>query len=277
MCDGDVLVNGAVGVCQSCGAEYDVIRHGRGRGDFSKTAEVQMTANKIPTEARIYLWDSTRTKRMEGQTVFVGTSIIITVGVFIPSAGQWLTGQPINIWRKLDTGTWENLGPVAPSSTGVGTFDKGMTFLKSGLYTFYAEYLGNDQYAGCEETVHALSVDGQEFSASPQVSMTASPALTVIVKDAVFKKPIEGATVSVDASEVVTDAVGTAVFDTLAPGTYTLTVSARDYKSETRKVDLTTAGMVVEVGLWHLGLIALGIAGGGAVGIVVAHKVTRRK
>jgi hypothetical protein len=128
---------------------YAVTRKGR----LSKTPEVQMTANKIPTQTMMYLWDENATTRLEGATVYVGTTIIIRVGVV--AQGVFIGGKTINIWRKVDTGAYEIISSVSPSMPP-GTYDVKMTFLKSGLYAFYAEFPGDDQYAGCLKTAKAF-------------------------------------------------------------------------------------------------------------------------
>jgi len=275
LCGSRVSIHGAVGRCTnpSCGAEYDVIRHGR-RGDFSKSIEVAVNAQKRATDTKIYLWNEALTERMEDKTVFTGTTIVTRVGIYSPGEGKWVTGRTINVYHKIDTGAPE-VSTVTPSATGPGTADLKWWLTKGGKHTFWADWPGDEYYAGCGSEVHAMHIG--DYSLSPEVSVNAQPALTVIVKDALFRKPVEGAKVVVDAVEAVTDASGMASFATLAPSTYTLLVSAKDYKSTSRTVDLTVAGQAVEVGLWHVGVIALGLVGGAGVGVVVAHQALKRK
>jgi len=275
LCGSNVNVDGAVGVCEGCGAEYEVIRHGSKR-DFSRSAEAAVNAQLKPTDMKMYLWDAAFTKRMEGQTVYTGTKIIIRLMVYSTAEGRGVSPNPSNVslYRKIDAGAYERIwvgGWTADSNDIEYTFDK------PGTHTFYADFPGNAYYAGCEEKTHAMKVANGDYSLSPEVSVNALPALTVVVKDVIFKKPLEGAKVVLDSSEFLTDASGMVVFETLAPGTYTITVSASDFKSETRTVELTAAGMVVEVHLWHLGAIVAGVAAVGAVGVVAAVKLRRRK
>lgn len=277
LCGSTVNINGSLGVCQGCGAEYDVIKHGRGR-DFSKSVERAVNAQKYPTRVIFYLQRSDGVD-IDGTTQYVGLGIRLRPVLEYQGADavwRWLSSKNMDIYHRLDTGAWEKLGTVTQGASGVYG-DYNTTLPVAGKHTYYAEFPGDAYYAGCPSAVHGLTVDAQEFSVSPEVSVEALPALTVLVKDMFFKKPIEGAKVTIDTTEATTDASGMAVFDALASGTYTLTVSTRDYKSESRTVDLTMLGKVEEVHLLPMWAIAAGVVGAGAVGIVVAHKVTRRK
>lgn len=111
-------------------------------------------------------------------------------------------------------------------------------------------------------------------SKSREVAITASPALTVIVKDAVTKKLIEGAHVLVDMFEAFTDVEGKAVFDAIPPGTYEIWAEAGDYKPVTFKptITLTEAGMVKEIALWPIWSVALGAVGGTTLVLVGSAK-----
>jgi len=267
-----VNINGAEATCPSCGAEYDVIRHGR-RGDFSKSPEVSLDAVRKPTRMDIYVED-TAGKSIVGQTVTVGTIARVTSALWREPWYTSLGGKRHLIYHRLNTGAWETIKDATASSLGELTVD--YTIPKAGKHTFYAEFLGDDTYLGCPSTVHGLLVS-RDYSTSPEVSLEAQPALSVIVKDMIFRKPIVGARVVIDTFEALTDTSGMAVFDALTPGAYTLTVSAKDYKTTTRSVELTTAGMVVEVNLIHVAAIALGIVSAGAIGIVVVHQALKRK
>lgn len=267
-------INGAEGVCTGCGAEYDVIRHARGR-DFSKSAEVTIDAQKVSTTTQVVLYNLSGTERMENKTVDMGTSIML-YAMFTPArVVASVKDITMRIYHRVDTGAWE-LIKEGPTDISGALWINNYQFATSGKHSFYGEFLGNAYYAGCPSTVHGLLVSG-EYSTSPTVSVEAQPALSVIVKDMIFRKPIAGARVVVDAFEALTDSSGMAVFDALTPGAYTLTVSAKDYKTTTRSVELTTAGMVVEVHLIHVAAIALGIVSVASVGIVVVHKALKRK
>lgn len=278
LCGSSVNIQGQVAVCPTCGAEYDVIRHGR--RDFSTSPGRSLEAQKKPSSIGCSLWDEGRTRRLEATTQWVGTKIQVNADLWDRSVNMTpLLGKSVRIWHRLDTGSWEKIFDGYSNAPDLGGewFRVIYTLRKSGTHTFYAEFQGDDEYAGCDAPIHALQVSGQDYGISPEVSVEAQPALTVIVKDMILRKPIEGAKVIVDAVEAATDASGMAVFDALAPGAYTVTVSARDYKSVTRPVELTAAGMVVEVYLLHVAAIALGIVSVGAVGVVVAHKALKKK
>jgi len=278
LCGSAVSIDGNIAVCQSCGAEYDVIRHVRGR-DFSKSVEKAVNAQKKATRVTFYIQDPTNTTEWTGQTLFVGQQVRLrAILEWQGLDGVWraLSGKAIYFYHKVGAGAYEEVAhsiPVAPNVFA----DSIYTLAVPGSHTFYAEFKGDSEYAGCSFEGHALAIDRQEFSVSPELSVNAQPALSVIVKDMIFKKPIEGARVTMDTFEAFTDALGMATFGALPPGTYTVTISARDYKSETRKVELIAIGLVVEVNLIHLGAIVLAIAGGTSVGLVVAYHALKKK
>jgi hypothetical protein len=243
--------------------------------------EVALGAKQYPTQMKIYLGPSPMGPGVQpyppGTVLYVGTTITIRVGVYSPDEGKWISPLPQNvlIYRKIDAGAYERIW--AGSWTATDTFDVSYKLAKAGTHTFYAEFPGTDVYAGCEETVHGLRVTGgSDYGASPEVSVEALPALTVIVKDMIMKKPVVGAKVVIDTTEAITDDLGMAVFEALTSGTYTLTVSARDYKSASRTIDFTTAGKVEEVHLLPMWAIAAGVVGAGSVGLVVAVKLSKR-
>ena len=276
LCGADVRVNGSEAVCTSCGAEYDVIRHGR-RGDFSKSVEVALNAQKIPTIFRaneVDLRDPATNTSIKGTTQYIGTKVRVWGILSVDKAGYpGLGGKTVRVMKKVGVGAYAEIAKVTTNPYGEAIYDD--TLATEGSTTYQLIFDGDATYAGCPSTIHGLKVSG-DYAVSPEVSLSAQPALTVIVKDILFKKPIEGAKVVIDTSEVMTDASGMAVFDALAPGTYTISVSARDYKSESRTIDLTVLGKVEEVHLLPMWAIAAGIVGAGSVGLVVASKLRKR-
>jgi len=284
LCGSPVRISGARGVCRSCGAEYDVIRHGR-RADFGTSSQLSVGAKMYSTSERIYLGPSPMPPGVSpyppGTVLYVGTEITIRIGVLSVDEGSFratknidgsLQSNCIFIWHKIDAGAWEKIwtGNIAVD----GTIDRPYTITKSGTHTFYLEFTGTDKYAGCAGGVDAKVVSG-DYGSSEQVSVNAQAALTVAVNDLITRKPVVGAKVVVDTTESVTGDSGIAVYDTLTPGIYTLTVEARDYKSETRMVQFTAAGKLEEVYLLPLWAIAAGVIGVGAVGVVAAVKLRR--
>jgi hypothetical protein len=101
------------------------------------------------------------------------------------------------------------------------------------------------------------------FGASPEASITVSYALTVTVKDAITRKPVVGATVTVDGNVAATDETGTAVFEKIPPGTYTVEIRHPSYLSKKFSITLTELGESREVALIPLWSIGAGIALGG--------------
>jgi len=275
LCGSRVNIDGDVATCQSCGAEYDVIRHGQSR-DFSTSPEVSLNAQKIPTvflADEVDLRDPATGASIKGTSRYIGSKVQVW-GILSEDRPGYagVGGRTVRVMKKVGAGAYAEVAKVTTNAFGEAIYDDTLT--ADGLTTYQLKFEGDATYAGCDSYVHSLKVNG---SVSPEVSIEAQPALTVIVKDIIFKKPIEGARVVIDAFEAVTDTSGMATFDALSPRTYTLTVSARDYKSETRTVELTAAGMVVEVHLIHIGAIALGIVGVASVGLVVLHKVLKKR
>lgn len=107
------------------------------------------------------------------------------------------------------------------------------------------------------------------YGVSPEVAVYVSPALTIKVKDAIFKKPIKGAVVLADTNSATTDETGTAMFQTLPPGTYTVKVTHPAYMPKTGTVTITEAGALKEVTLWPYWIIPAGIGGGFALAALV--------
>lgn len=280
LCGNAVTIDGAIAVCSNCGAEYDVIkRHGRGRADFGASSQLSIGAKQFPTSEKIYLGPYPMGPGIQpfppGTVLYVGTKITVRMGIYSTDEGKFISPNPapVTLWHKLDAAAWEKLWVGGWAAADV--FDFTYTLPKSGTHTFYIEWPGTDVYAGCEGGVHAKVLSG-DYGSSLEVSLQVQPALTVVVKDIVTKKQIVGAKVVVDTTEAVTDDSGTAIFDGLASGTYTLTVSARDYKSESRTIDLTMLGKVEEVHLLPMWAIAAGVVGASSVGLVVALKLRKR-
>jgi len=103
------------------------------------------------------------------------------------------------------------------------------------------------------------------FGTSKTVSVNVAYALTITVKDAITKKPIEGATVTANTTTIFTDETGKAIFDVLPPGTYRVEIRHSSYWTKKFSVTLTEAGEAREVSLIPLWGIGLGIVGGATV------------
>ena len=114
------------------------------------------------------------------------------------------------------------------------------------------------------------------YGVSPEVSLIVAPNLTVRVREALTSKPIEGAKVTVNTAEALTDASGLAVFGELPAGTYKITVTKSGYKSVSKTVTFTV-GEVIDITLWPWWLIGLAVVGVSAVGIVAIERLTRPK
>jgi len=125
---------------------------------FSKSPEAGMSATKKPTSITCYLWDEGRTTRLEGQTVFVGTKIRIDFGLWDRSKNyQGLPGKTARLFHRLDTGAWEKIFEGKPNDPEPHWYYVFYTLSKAGTHTFYTEFLGDDEYEGCEKAARAFA------------------------------------------------------------------------------------------------------------------------
>ena len=103
------------------------------------------------------------------------------------------------------------------------------------------------------------------YGVSPIVTVNVAAALTMTVKDAITKKPIKDAIILADTNTATTDETGTATFELLPPGTYTVKVTHPAYMPKTGTVTITEAGALKEVTLWPYWIIPAGIGGAFAI------------
>ena len=106
---------------------------------------------------------------------------------------------------------------------------------------------------------------GNVYGTSPIVAVNVAAALTMVVKDAIFKKPIKDAVVLADTNTATTDKTGTATFELLPAGTYTVKVTHPSYMPKTGTVTITEEGTLKEVTLWPYWIIPAGIGGAFAI------------
>ena len=114
------------------------------------------------------------------------------------------------------------------------------------------------------------------FAVSPEKSVLVAPDLTVQVRDRITGKLIEGALVTVNTTEVETDASGLAVLGELPAGIYGIRVSKSGYKGWSKTVTFEP-GLLITVQLWPLWGIGLGVLGVASIGVIVIERVTRAK
>lgn len=114
------------------------------------------------------------------------------------------------------------------------------------------------------------------FAVSPEVTLIVAPNLTVRVRNAITKKPIEGAKVTVNTYGATTDASGLAIFGELPAGEYKITVSKSGYKGWSKKRTFEP-GELITITLWPWWIIGLGIVSVSAVGVIIIERVTRPK
>ena len=271
--------------CQTCGSVYDVIVHPK--RIISPELGVT-TAQKYPTQQLMYLqFPDTVTQVPETYVFFVGESVkiraILERNVARPGEpADWRgvrgrdMGANLSVKHRVNTRPWETIFAGKPPADGF-YFDNTYRLAVSGTHSFQVTYPGDDVLAACPSSTHSLTVHSRRII-SPEVgTVTALPALTVRVLNAITKKPIDGARVLVDTYEAFTDAEGNAIYEVIPLGTYSIWAEARDYKPVTfkPKITLTEAGAVVDVPLWPLWSVGLAVVGGASILTLGATKAAR--
>ena len=97
------------------------------------------------------------------------------------------------------------------------------------------------------------------------------PSSSIQLLDVVTKKPIEGAKVTINTTEKLTDAVGMVVLE-VPEGKYTVKISHSAYLSKTLTLTIPIAEPL-KIELWPLWAVGLGIVAGATVATVVIAKV----
>lgn len=113
------------------------------------------------------------------------------------------------------------------------------------------------------------------FGTSEIKTVYVAYALTIKVKDIITRKTVAGATVTVNTTSATTDETGTAAFETLPPGTYTVEVKHSSYWTKRFSVTLTETGESREVSLIPLWSIGLGVVGGAMALTLIVTKALR--
>lgn len=113
------------------------------------------------------------------------------------------------------------------------------------------------------------------FGVSEEATLFVANALMIKVKDAVTGKPIVGASVIVDTNEKATDETGIAIFEALAPGTYTVQITPSGYFGKKFSVTVTAEGEVREVTLIPMWIAGVGIVAGGLAATLIVTKALK--
>lgn len=102
-------------------------------------------------------------------------------------------------------------------------------------------------------TLIAVSISSMVLMAATSSNEAVSLELTLTgtVVDAEMMEGIEGAEVTLEETEqsATTDETGTFTFSELEEGTYTVSVTAEDYKTATQEVEVTEEGATIEIQL----------------------------
>ena len=124
---------------------------------FSISPEKAVTVAKIPTRVTIYLQDTPGGSELTGKTLPIGTTINVRCVIEWQDASgvwRWLLGKTLNIYQRYDTRGTDKIYSGPPTSNGY--YDISVRLIVAGVNTFYAEFLGDDTYAGCEKAVRAF-------------------------------------------------------------------------------------------------------------------------
>jgi hypothetical protein len=121
------------------------------------------------------------------------------------------------------------------------------------------------------ETVFPQSFARVKDTETTIVIVSGYPSSSIQLLDALTKKPIEGAKVTINTTEKTSDTLGLVVFD-VPDGKYTVKISHSAYLPKTLTLTLPMAEPV-KVDLWPLWAVGLGVAAGATIGVAVIAKV----
>jgi hypothetical protein len=101
----------------------------------------------------------------ENKTLYVGTKVRIAAYLqYQKPDGTWANLENkkslVHFYHKLDTGAWEDLG-TGDTPRSASIYEIFYTLPKAGTHRFYAEFLGDDYYAGCPASAKALLAQGE--------------------------------------------------------------------------------------------------------------------
>lgn len=120
------------------------------------------------------------------------------------------------------------------------------------------------------ETVFPQSFARVKDTETTIVIVSGYPSSSIQLLDALTKKPIEGAKVTINTTEKTSDTLGLVVFD-VPDGKYTVKISHSAYLPKTLTLTLPMAEPM-KVDLWPLWAVGLGIVAGATVLTVVIAK-----
>jgi len=126
---------------------------------YSKSPEMQVSAALKETKIIGVLWkveDTTEVERAEGKTYDVPTKINVKVQLQTAVGGAVPAGKTIKFYHRLNTGAWETLGTKTTDAQSLAVWTYTMT--AAGTHTFYAEFAGDAEWAGCAKALglHAV-------------------------------------------------------------------------------------------------------------------------
>lgn len=129
---------------------------------FGTSTQRTVSAEKIGVSIGCMLFNEAWNTRIEGTTQKVGTKITIVTTLY-DEYGHPLNGKAVDIYHRLGTGAWEKIRTVTigttsdhgtPSSGGADIY---YTLSEAGTHTFYADFPGDDTYAGCGKAAKSFA------------------------------------------------------------------------------------------------------------------------
>jgi len=132
---------------------------------FSKSPEKSVAAALKPTDLGLDLLDEAGVNSVVGKSLYVGTKISVDAWmVWIDAGGgrntSGMSGKVVNVWHKVGTGAYAKIGTITLGTWPAGSGNEGRliyTLTQAGTHTFYAEFPGDSEYAGCKKAVLAFA------------------------------------------------------------------------------------------------------------------------
>jgi hypothetical protein len=117
-----------------------------------RSSQVTVEATKIPTSISILL---------DKAEVHVGEAVTVYGSLYGGGTKETqgpLAGKVVHIYRRVDSGAFSEI--AAPTTNSEGKYSHADTITAAGTYTYYAEFLGDTTYEGCESpTAEASTVE----------------------------------------------------------------------------------------------------------------------
>jgi len=130
---------------------------------FSKSTEKSVAAALKPTDIGLDLLDEAGIISVVGKSLYVGAKISVDASmVWIDAGGgrnsSGMSGKVVNVWHKV--GAYAKIGTITLGTWPAGSLNEGRliyALTQAGTHTFYVEFPGDSEYAGCKKAVRAFA------------------------------------------------------------------------------------------------------------------------